>query len=613
VLERARRSLAERPSLARGLAFALLALIALVLYGGALEGSFYRDDFPLLLRARDTSFGEVLRSELLTVHRGQNEWFWRPGWWLLFDAMYGVFGATPRPYLVLGLVLFFGLACAIEGIVARESGSHGTGVLAGLLFLSTPAPVEAVLWPAASFMVLPAAILILAGGMQCLEFLRHGRTRALVLGLLAMGASLYFREAAYHAPLFVLGAWLASGKERRGTWKRLLILEAGLVLLVLVHALAVPTPPEIGELSPGELARSTLANGATTVRLLAPLRLPDAALLGAALVGSLGLWTAGGRTTRTFLLWAWAALFPYVVVAAVSRASLFVVVPLAMALALGARDLALRLRERRLAFLPAAALLGIVLLQVPPLRAAQRALHREGELARATLAGFSRIDVARFDRLYVGFLPGPYTDCIGAMAELALGPGRDVRELWVVSRPPFVFHDSNAVDPGAFYDWLPPEPDERTGYLEIDPLDGTQRLRSRAELFPAQGIAVPIFAFRHGARVASAEEAASTLGAPGWSPAQAVVLTEPTALELDPADAGSNRVLRRKRSPPRFVLEVECETDCLFVTAYFVLVGASAPRASVDGRAARLLDADGMLHALELRRGPHAIVLDPGS
>ncbi len=604
----------NRRNLARhGLAALVVLLFVLVLYHGALGHFFSRDDFALLLRARDTPLSEILSEQLLQPHRGQTEWFWRPGWWLLFDVAYSFFGLDPRAYVAAGILGHALVALLLYAVAARATGSVFHGLLAALLFAGSPAIVQGVVWPAASFNVLPAAVLVFTGGLMLVRFLRSGSGGAALGALLLLALSLLFREAAYHAPLALVGGWLVLGRGKRTSAKRLLVVLAFLLALVAFHYRRYTTPTGVGELSPVEALVRTLRNVPPALRLFVP-GLPDGILadgllLGAALLVLCALFTLGGPSTRVFTIWSLAALFPYVVISPAPRLVYFCAMPFALALALGSQEIARR-RSASIKRLAGGVLAAMAFAQTIPCSAEIERQSHEGEIARKVLAECRALGLERFERLYVGLHPDPLAE-IASMLRLWFGGAREIRELLTIRRGALLVFDLGIEEPRAFYEWEPPVADPAAGFVEIDPLAGSAALRQHGEVFPEGVTCVPLFAFRHVASVvANAGEAARALASPDWTPAEPVRLLEPSVLALNAAEIGSNRILRRKRAGDQAVLEVELGADCLLVTGFYHLLSSAAPRATIDGRATRVLQADGLLHAIELARGSRVVILE---
>ncbi len=603
-----------RRNLARhGLAALVVLVFVLVLYREALGHFFSRDDFALLLRARDTPLAEILSEQLLLPYRGQTEWFWRPGWWLLFDVAHSSFGLDPRGYVAASVLGHASIAILLYAVAARATGSVFHGLVAALLFAGSPAIVQGVVWPAASFNVLPAALLVFGGGLMLVRFLQSGSGKAALGALLLLAPSLLFREAAYHTPLALLGGWLALGRGNRTSAKRMLVVLAFLLALVAFHYRRYTTPTEVSDLASAESLVRTLRNVPLALRLFVPgvpqNGLADAALIGAALLVLAGLFSVGGPVTRVFSLWSVVALLPYIVIAPGSRLVYFSAMPLALALALGTHESARR-TGASLRRVTCGALLALALVQTIPCWAEIERQGHDGEIAGKALAECRALDLERFERLYVGLNPDPLAE-IASMLRLWFGSAREIRELLTIHRRPFLFFDLGIDDPSGFYEWKPPDGDPGAGFVEIDPAAGSCTLRERSEVFPEDATCVPLFAFRHSAVVVpNAAEAARALASPDWTPAEPVRLLEPCSLSLGADEAGSNRILRRKRSGDKVVFEVDCRADCLLVTGFYFLLSSASPRATIDGRAARVLEADGLLHAIELPRGSGVVVLE---
>jgi hypothetical protein len=582
-----------RRRLARHAAAVLVAWSALALVHRQTLGQFFfLEDCQLILAARDTSWSELLARHFLRPYWNEEQLFWRPGWTALFKLLEGAFGSDPRAYMATGLALQAALVVLVHATAAAAAGSALAGLGAALLFATTPATAEAVVWPSASLNVLPAALCVAAAGLALRRWLEGGGAQSFAALLAAFTASLLFREAAYHlVVLLPAAAWIlrASGGLRPA---RLAAGFASLAALVLAHFLFLNTTWLRG----GQAGAAGLLDSlGAFAALFVPGLAPGAALLGAALL-ALPAWILAAPRTRFFLAWSACALFPYVAVGPASRFTVFPALPLAVALALLGHDVARKARAPALRRLPAALVVALVVAlvaaQVPALAARLGEYRAKGELyrrvrdwGRANLGGFERVQLA---------LRHPSQAGLAQTLALFLPGGPAVEELWAVRKGPFLLYDGE----------LPVDGPGRA-LVQVDVKSGAARFLPRAELVPPGATAVPSAEFRHAWRLAAPGEVPAGPAADGT-----LVLARAPGLALAPADLGRNRVLYRQFHPHGVAYKLRCETDALFVVrSFYARTDLALREARVDGRRVEPIAADGLFLAIPLPAGTRTLAL----
>ncbi|MEZ5964602.1 MAG: hypothetical protein R3F56_12205 [Planctomycetota bacterium] len=572
---------------------ALLATAAVfaAVYGPALSLFFTADDFVLLQYSKDTSAVDIVRTRLLALPGGGGASpYWRPGWLLLLDTVYEVFGLTPAAFRAVVFALHAVLAAGVY-LVARRWLVRSSGLAAGAcaLFALSPAGAEALLWIAAGANVMPAALCLFVAAAAYATHVERPRPARLGLAWLGYLLAFTFREAAYHMPLVVLVAHLCleSGPLlRRGARGALRAMPFGVVVLVHHHWF---NPYSLGHLSPAENLNLFMAHGAAWLRVLfdLPVGTTAIAVCVAALLLALVVLPPRGRFC---LLWACAASFPFVARSHETRFVYFVQAPLALALAaLADRSTAGRRLPMALATTVLLGLAGANAKRVPAEVSQARA---RSATTRAVVDLITDQRLATRAVLHVDFVPPELLEGFADLIELYGGARPGVVDYWVLPRPPFLLY----MNP-AFADL---DPDQEM--LHWDAASGRYALSSKRDLVGGRPL-IPTFGFRYRARVVR------DWAEMQFSPDVVHLRQEPEPpLRLDAA--GHNAIVTYAGGTlDRIELTVDAQRDAYLVVAFPADLTALGGRATVDGAPVPLLVADGMFNALPVRAGSRQIVL----
>jgi hypothetical protein len=599
----------------------LLAVAVGLIFRDAAELWFFSDDFVLLERSRDQSFATILAQHFgqrFEAGEGSPGSYWRPGWLLLFKAVHSLFGLQTAAYTGLSLLFHLGIAIAIANTARRLTGVPGLGLAAGLLFLSSPAYLEGVLWTAAAFNVLPAAGLLLLATLAYLRYLRadegyssarepataRRRAYGLAFGLVAL--SLTFREAAYHFPLVVLAAHLTL--DRTGTrakrWRRALVGLCPFLVLLAAHYVWL-NRVAAGEYGAARYAQALVDN--VPVYFLALVGLADNAFatptgLVWLLIGTLfpALWWFASGLGRFLLLWSIAALFPYALQTTDERFAYFWHVPLALFLPVFLRDLP-SLRGIAPGLLAAGL---IALATVGALRTTSAVEHYRtmGRTCHDVLRWARGAGLEDGDVILVDHVPPALMNGFGPMLDLYLGVEVAVHNLILWPKEPFVIL-GNPIDVAS---------QDHVHFLHWEPARQGYRVEDRLSLPPGL-VPVPSISFCERYEVADSAAAALARFTSGALDARevAVLLQDPL---VDTSSASAARLEAFEMIVPwrRFALEVRTPARVLLLICLPIDLLETGGTATIDGENAPLMAANGCFNALVVPAGAHRILLDVG-
>lgn len=579
---------------ALALAWLALVLTVLVQLRGAWDLHFYSDDFEHLARVSRSTAWQLFDHDVLGLaryHEQTETTYWRPGWYLLFRLGYVLFGLAPAGYVALQLGLHVAVLTGVLLAVARRTASAPLGLAAALAFASVPAYAEGVLWPSASFNVLPAALCMLAAGLAYLRYLETGARRPLLLAALAFLAAFLFKEAAYCFPALVALGHLILEPERplaaRARRGALHALPFGLVVLAHYRFLNWVA---VDSTALGDRLTSVPTFAATYLRALTGLDLATAPLLAlAALAGALLFWKAR-PPARYLLAWAVLASFPYVIANAGSRFQYFVYPPLAIAAGLLGAQLAARTRTSPralgLAVAGLAAVLG--LLRWPPHVLEHVVL---GQAAERALAASRDQGLDGLDVVYVEREPRPLANGFAPLLELHLAQPPRVVDLGARRRPPLF-----VVAAPEFWDAAPDATYLRPNGLAFDALD-------RAALLDGL-IPIPAFGFVESFEVVPSR-AALLARATTVDLSRTALLERAPALALGPT--ADHHAERRAYSSQTTEYTLEVATPALFVC--YTGRPLEELEVLVDGAPAEALAANALGLALPLEPGRYVLVV----
>jgi hypothetical protein len=237
-------------------AYALVALSLLVWTWAASRSYFRQDDFLYLHRAVTRP---LTLDSLLTGYQGHL----MPGQFLLVEGLVRV---APLSWAAaVAVVLAFRLVASLAAVrLLVELFGRRPAVLAPLaLFLFSPLLVLPFLWWAAALQVLTLQAAMVLAALAHVRYLRTGRTRDGVLGVLAVAGGLVFWEKALLVPLVLVGVEVMARRagmpvaaaRRRPVWLAHGLLVAG--YLALYFGRVEPAGRHAGLASPGQVAELT--------------------------------------------------------------------------------------------------------------------------------------------------------------------------------------------------------------------------------------------------------------------------------------------------------------------------------------------------------------------
>ncbi|MBX3462244.1 MAG: hypothetical protein KF830_03665 [Planctomycetes bacterium] len=578
-------------------ALAAAALAAAAAYASLLGHWFYSDDFVLLRDNRDLGLGGFLR-QLLAADHGGREWvYWRPGWRGLCWLVHLAAGTTAWPYYLVGIVLHAAMAAVVAAIAFAATQHRPTAAAAGVLFAVVPSHAGAVAWIAAAFNVVPAALCLAAAGAASWRFARAASLAGGIQVVALVAVSLAFKEAAYASPLVFAAACATAGRAAAAapgaTRARLLVL-AALAGLVVWHYLARShrAPPA------GDLAALlvTAHHAANLLRGLLPfLPAADLPAVGVAAVGGAALFVLAAPRSRFFLLWAVAALWPYVTMTHGERFAYFFHAPAVLfATSLGC-DLARRWRPWAPRVV-AAAWLAVAAAAALSLPAALAGHRQAGETCRATCAFVAEQGLAREPELVLDGLPLALENGFEAMLELFCGQSPRVVHLQAVRRPPFLLYLNGAFD----------DLDDATPVLQFA---GGLRLLPKAA-FLGDLVPLPMLSLVGCCRVVDDAAVQAALARPSRDLATCPLLVEPPP--CTPTVASGHHVGEVAIDLLATTFDVDCAAPALLLIAFPVPVELRPPGSvRIDGQPAYVLQANGWFHAVCMPPGRHRVALVP--
>ena len=244
----------------------LVAAAAAAVYTNTLVNGLHVDDqYQIVTNPWIRSLGNLptIFASGVWDFDGRVSSYYRPMMYLLYSLVYAVAGTAPWAYHLLNVLLHAGAATLVFCIARALLGAHGSrhpwwrapAFLTGLLFAVHPIHSEPVAWAAGvvelsySFFYLLAFYLVIHGG---------GRSRYVLMALLAYAAALLSKEPAITLPVVALVYWsLHEGRQlgvqglarRMAPW--VIVSAAYLTVRSLVLGSVAPQTSTIS-LSPGE-------------------------------------------------------------------------------------------------------------------------------------------------------------------------------------------------------------------------------------------------------------------------------------------------------------------------------------------------------------------------
>lgn len=271
---------------------ALIAFAAVAVYGRTATYGLFSDDYNWLVGAQMFDAGSLFDLS----HRTH---FFRPVVELYFRVALSACGRSAECYHWLNIALHAGTSILVAGLIGSISKTRAVGLLAGVLFAVTPAPIEAVLWVAAVPEVLGAclyvaAIWLIRRAMMSAEWWTYGA------GACAFVACLLTHESgATLLPVLALSIWMAppDGSEGRSTARAVRMLLPLVVVLTVYLVISYVINSRNYLVIEGEYGLGThvLTNALRALATFAITRHDTVWLL---VLGGLTLWAVLAGTSR---------------------------------------------------------------------------------------------------------------------------------------------------------------------------------------------------------------------------------------------------------------------------------------------------------------------------
>lgn len=585
-------------------AWLLLVVAFAVFYRGTWDQWFYSDDFEHLLRVRDQTAWQLVQHDVLGLanFREQKQTvYWRPGWYLMYRAIFAQFGLQAAAFIAVQLLLHLTMATAIFALLVKRTRNLWIALGTALLFSSAPAYAEAVIWPAAALEVLPSALLLLATGWAYLRFLETRREAFYALAGACFLGSFLFKEAAYHIPLLIFaGHWLMRPRERGAALLRPLPFGA----VVLLHHVflnkigvdpvslsdrIVRLPEFIAQYGRELFGLGDLATGATL-------------LLGLPLF-ALCLWLSKPQA-RYFLVWAVIAMFPYVIVNVGSRFMYFVHFPFAIFVGLFLHQWIQARRTSRTSArvgLGLAALMALLTaVNVTRLPAAFQVHIDRSTFCRAVLDTCRDQGLAAESDLFVERIPVPLMNGFEPMLALYTDGHPRIHDLRARRVPPFFVYRNAAFEDA---------PADATFLANT----GTRYERASRSQFLAGLIPAPLFGFVERFEV-EPDPAAALARLATVNLAHTAILASDPALTppAQPSTATPPAEPQARYIPVSNVthkFELTTPTRALFVFYGFAPPAQLRGRVTVDGAVVPVVTANLAFAAITVEPGTHEVVV----
>jgi hypothetical protein len=216
----------------RWLYWSSVPLLAILAYLPVIQVGFLADDFLGLDIAKRAGFDLSL---MLPGHWPN----FRPVSVLYYMGSWGLWGANPLPYHLIGLLLHAGTSIVLALLVADIVGRQEIGWLSGALFAVFPAHMEAAGWLAAS----PDPQAALFGLLSLWLFIKSwrsqqaaSRVRLYSLSLVFYALSIFTKESFFSLiPLYPLAIWVRDRPPIKRHWLRMALLLIPFCLLVAAN------------------------------------------------------------------------------------------------------------------------------------------------------------------------------------------------------------------------------------------------------------------------------------------------------------------------------------------------------------------------------------------
>jgi protein O-mannosyl-transferase len=200
----------------RLLAGALLSVVTVAVFAGALSNGFVYDDGPQILQnpfVQNPQLWKRIFTGSVWSFQGAGTNFYRPLQFVCYWILYRVGGPNPALFHLLNLLLYAATAWLVYRLGRELLGNEFVALTGAALWALHPVHVEAVAWISAlpevgcGFFTLLAFMLFLRA-----ERNSSRRFRYHALAVLAFFMALFFKEMALSFPFLLLAYWFFLGK-----------------------------------------------------------------------------------------------------------------------------------------------------------------------------------------------------------------------------------------------------------------------------------------------------------------------------------------------------------------------------------------------------------------
>jgi len=594
----------------------LLALILLsaLLYSSGYGNFFYNDDFHLVYSVKHRTVTDIVVGHYPEDHFWKLQTpYWRPGWHLLFKATHLIAGLEPVFYVAVGIVLHIATVLLIYVFVTRAGSRPLTGLIAAGIFASSPVYAEAVLWPSASFNVIPAAILELFAVFSALRFAELPRARAYILCFALFALSLTFKEAAYNFPFIFATAFIVMEKRPFTLTKacKTVLYTAPFLATVFFHYLFLNRFSISGSSILETISNSFHWTSEYFRRTFQVQGISDPEAFFYAGIAFVFLFFAfPEKRARVLLVWCVLSVFPFAARDYASRFSYFCHVP--VALFLGSVLLALSTKKTLTGKLYAPLCLLLTGLGCANMVMVPEEIDRitlKGEQCRSILKGFESSGYGNEKEFYVDSIHPALTNGFAEMLYLFLGKKVQVKNLTMLNVPPFLLYGDprfDSLEPGTVVLRLGQSGAEAVA--GAPPLPAYTRM-TKAELVEDR-LVLPMFGFRYSYEVLPPRSALKKIVQRGLDLEKTVIINKkPSILIEPPGNDGTASIDHIHMVTSRkVVVNVTCPYPCLFLLCLPVKLDTPKAKVLINGHHTVPFRANGRFNAIELKKGRHRIV-----
>lgn len=197
-------------------AYALTAVLGVVVFLPNLTGYFTADDWPVIARNAN------IRQEGLRLFTHVRYGWYRPLFDLFIALCWELFGLNPVGYHLIVILLYAAVSVAVGILAEVTTGDRRVGVLSTGLFAIHGSHAEPVLWIASANEVLAGLCVVLAMATYTV-FRRHGKYLWLLASWACYLLGIASKETAIFLPLMMLvyDSLLYSPPDRQSGWRAL--------------------------------------------------------------------------------------------------------------------------------------------------------------------------------------------------------------------------------------------------------------------------------------------------------------------------------------------------------------------------------------------------------